>query len=189
MNLYFGYLSGICIIISFLPYLISLFKGETKPERASWLIWSILGGIAFFSQLAKGASASLWLPGIQTIGDIVVFILSIKYGMGGLKRADKWAFAVAGLSLVLWYITREPVIALLLAILIDASGAVLTIAKSYAHPTTEPISAWALTGLSGLFALLAVGSFNIVLLLFPLYTLSANIVIVISIKLGQRAKT
>jgi hypothetical protein len=186
MTQYFGYLSGIFIILSFLPYLISIFKGQTKPERASWLLWVILGGIAFSSQLAKGASASLWLPAFQTIGDIFILILSIKYGMGGLLKRDKVAFVVAGLSLILWYITREPIIALLLAILIDATGATLTAIKSYEHPTTESISAWVLTGFGGFFAIFAVGNWNWVLLLFPIYTFLANVAIVSSIKLGQR---
>ena len=119
MTQYFGYLSAIFITLSFLPYLIYIFKGETKPERASWFIWSVLGSIAFFSQLAKGASSSLWLPGIQTIGDISIFIFAIKYGMGGFSRRDKWALGVAGISLILWYITKEAMIALFFAILID----------------------------------------------------------------------
>ena len=186
MTDYFGYLSGICITVSFLPYLVSIFKGQAKPERVSWLIWSILGGIAFFSQLAKGASASLWLPGLQTLGDTIVFVLAIKYGMGGMQKRDLWALAIAGVSLILWYATREPAVALFLAILIDASGAVLTVLKSYEHPTTESVSAWVLTGLGGLLAVFAVGSWDWVLLVFPAYILIASTAIVGAIKFGQK---
>lgn len=185
MTNYFGYLSGICITISFLPYLISIFKGQAKPERMSWFIWSILGGIAFSSQFTKGASSSLWLPGIQTLGDLLIFVLSIRYGMGGMMKRDKWALGIAIASLVLWYVTGQSSIALFSAILIDAIGTILTILKSYEHPTTEPISAWILTALGGLFAIFAVSGLNWVLLVFPLYTFIGNIAIVISIKLGQ----
>ena len=186
MTQYFGYLSAIFITLSFLPYLIYIFKGETKPERASWFIWSVLGSIAFFSQLAKGASSSLWLPGIQTIGDISIFIFAIKYGMGGFSRRDKWALGVAGISLILWYITKEAMIALFFAILIDAIGAYLTIIKSYEHPATEPVISWVLTMLGGFFAIFAVGNMNWILLSFPVYTFLVNVLIVYSIKLGQR---
>lgn len=186
MTQYFGYISGICIVLSFLPYLVSIFKGQAKPERASWLIWSILGGIAFFSQLAKGGSSSLWLPGTQTFGDILIFMLAIWYGMGGISKRDRWSLGIAAVSLILWYLTNEPVVALLLAIVMDASGAVLTIMKSYEHPTTEPITAWVLTMIGAFFAIFAVGNWNWILLIFPLYSFVANIIIVISIKLGQR---
>jgi hypothetical protein len=186
MTQYFGYISGIFITISFIPFLISIFKGEAKPERASWFIWSVIGGISFFSLLAKGASSSLWLPGVQVIGDTIIFLLAIKYGMGGMAKRDKWALGVAAISLILWYITREPAVALFLAILIDGSGGVLTIIKSYEHPTTEPLIAWVLTMLGGFFSIFSVGSWNWILLAFPLYTFLVNAMIVVSIKLGQR---
>lgn len=83
---YFGYVSGSLILLSFVPYLVSIFRHHTKPERASWLIWALLGSISFWTQLAKGAGASLWLPGVQTIGDLFIFVLSIKYGIGGLLK-------------------------------------------------------------------------------------------------------
>ncbi len=183
---YLGYLSGICITLSFLPYLIYIFKGQTRPERASWLLWSILGGIAFFTQLSKGASYSLWLPGVQAIGDLLIFILSIKYGMGGFSKRDKWALGIAGGSLILWFITREATLTLLLAILIDAAGAYLTIVKSYKYPTTEPVISWELTMLGGFFAIFAVNKFNWVLLAFPVYTFVANVFITMSIRLGRQ---
>jgi len=59
--------SGILIIISFFPYIQDIFKHKTNPQRASWLIWAILGAIAFFSQLAKGATHSLWFTGLQEL--------------------------------------------------------------------------------------------------------------------------
>jgi len=65
----FGYLSGLAISISFLPYIRDIFSGMTKPERISWLIWAGLGLISLFSQLAKGASYSLIMTGAQAAGD------------------------------------------------------------------------------------------------------------------------
>ncbi|MFA6476457.1 MAG: hypothetical protein WCV68_03540 [Candidatus Paceibacterota bacterium] len=186
MELYFGYLSGIVIALSFVPYLISIFKGEAKPERASWLIWTILGVISFLSQMAKGADASLWLVGVQVLGDALIFILAIWYGMRGFAKRDKVALAFAGLSLILWYITKEPAIALFLAIAIDASGAILTIIKSYEEPDTEPLLAWILTFLGGFFGMFAVGSWDWVLLAFPIYIFVINIAIVASILLGRK---
>ena len=185
MTQIFGYLSGAFIILSYIPYFISIFKHETRPERMSWLIWTMLGAIAFFSQLAKGASDSLWLTGLDTTGEILVVIIAIKYGMGGIQKRDKQAFVIACISLILWYITREPIVALLLVIIADMTGASLTIVKTYAHPTTESVSAWVLTGLGGLCAAIAVGSWNWVLLLFPIYTMCQNSAILMAIKLGR----
>lgn len=181
-----GYISGVFIFLSFLPYLRDILRGTTKPERGSWLIWAVLGSIAFFSQLAEGASYSLYLAGIQALGDIAVFVLALKYGFGGVEKRDRVALVGAGTSLLLWYFTREPAYALLLVILIDAIGGVLTILKSYEAPSTETLSTWILTGLAGLFAIFSVGSFDVVLLSFPVYIFLINFAIVAAIKLGVR---
>lgn len=109
----FGYLTGVLLIIGFALYLVDIVRGKTKPERASWLIWSVLGGIAFFSQLADGATWSLVLPGIDTLIVFAIFVLSIRYGVGGLLRRDIISLVVAALGLLLWYLSREPLVALL----------------------------------------------------------------------------
>lgn len=182
-----GYVSAAFIVLSFVPYLRDIFKGTTKPERASWFIWSVLGCIIFFSQIAKGASASsLWFTGSQTLGDLTIFLFALKYGFGGFLRRDIVALAAAGLGLVLWYLTNEAGVALLLAIFIDATGALLTIVKSYHHPNTETLTAWLLTAIGGALAVLAVGSFDKLLLAFPLYTTGINLSIAMAMVLGRK---
>lgn len=181
-----GYISGVLILLSFAPYIKDIFKHTTKPERASWLIWSVLNLIAFFSQLAKGASHSLWLAGAQAGGDIVVFILAVKYGFGGLIKRDIVTLAVVSISLILWYLTREAAVALFIAIAIDAMGLFLTVAKTYRKPTTETMSSWVLTGLAGLFAILSVGKLNLVLLAWPVYIFLAGTAVVVAMKLGLK---
>ncbi len=183
-----GYLSGIAILLSFIPYIKDIFKNKTKPERISWLIWSILGSISFFSQLEKGASDSLILTGAQTIGDLLIFILAIKHGVGGFLKRDVVALIGAGLGLFLWYLTKEAAVTLLIVIFIDAIGAVLTVIKSYEKPETETISAWILTFVGGALACIAVGSFNLILLVFPFYICLASLAILTSIYVGFRHK-
>ena len=186
MTQYFGYLSGLVILLSFVPYLVAIFKGEAKPERASWFIWTILGVISFSSQWAKGANDSLWLVGVQALGDGLIFVLALWYGLGGFARRDKIALGFVAISLLLWYITNEPALALCLAIIIDASGAVLTILKSHNQPATEPLSAWILTSVGGFIGIFAVGSWNWILLAFPIYIFVVNAAIIGSILLGRR---
>ncbi len=181
-----GYLSGLAILASFVPYIKDIFLGKTKPERISWLIWTILGAISFFSQLAKGASDSLILTGAQAVGDFIIFILAIKHGIGGFLKRDIIALIGAGVGLFLWYITQEAAVALFVVIFIDAVGAVLTVIKSYEKPATETVSSWVLTFAGGFFACIAVGSFNFVLLSFPVYICLASLAILVAIKMGFR---
>jgi len=180
----FGYLSGIAILLSFVPYTKDILKNKTKPERASWLVWSILGFISFSSLFAKGATYSLFLAGGQALGDLFIFLLAIKYGIGGFLKRDIVALIGCSIGLLLWFITKEALIALLIAILIDATGALLTTIKSYEQPSTETISSWWLTFIGGLFSCFSVGSFNPVLLIFPVYICLASGSILLAINLG-----
>jgi hypothetical protein len=182
----FGYLSGIAILVSFVPYIRDVFLNKTKPERMSWLIWGILGFIALFSQFAKGGTFSLIMTGAQAAGDLFVFILAIKWGIGGFLKRDLFALIGAALGLFLWFITKEAAVALFIVIFIDGTGAFLTVIKSYEKPTTETVSSWVLTLIGGFLACLAVGKLNFILLAFPFYICLASSSVLIAIKLGLR---
>jgi len=169
-TLIFGYLSAFVSFVGFPPYVSDIFKGDTKPERISWFIWFVLGLITFFSQLALGGHHSLWLPGEQTIVIGFIFFLSLWKGVGGFTKWDLAALLIAALGLVLWYFTKQPAVALIITLCIDAAGAVLTIRKTWQKPETETLFSWVCSLLAGVCAFIAVGGFQPLLLLYPLYS-------------------
>jgi len=177
----FGYIGGILMIISVIPYTRSILKGDTKPHRITFLIWTILILIAFFSQLAKGATWSLLLTAGDSIAVLITFILSIKYGVGGFRKIDILSLIGAGFSLILWYFTKEPAFALFLIILIDLIGLNLTVIKTWKNPETENWVAWAMCAVGGFFGILAVGNYNFILLSYPIYICLANLSVAIII--------
>lgn len=181
-----GLLSGTLSAICYVPYIADILKGKTKPERASWLIWGVLGYIAFFSQLAKGATDSLWLTGIQSVGISIIFLLSLKYGVGGLTGKDIFALIAAAAGLALWFLTKEAAVALFIIIGIDAIGGFLTILKAYRYPSSETLVTWVLAGLSGILATFAVGNLNWILLTYPFYTFLLNSLVILAIILGKK---
>lgn len=182
----FGYISAVLGIVMIIPYIRDMLLRRARPERGSWLIWTVLGSISFFSQMAKGATDSLWFTGAQTLAVLIIFIFSLKYGHGGLAKRDTKALIGAGVGLVLWYLTREASIALFIVILIDAIGVFLTAIKSYEDPGSETLTMWLMSSASGLFGAFAVGSFNPILLVYPLYIVVANLVIVAAVLLGRK---
>lgn len=170
----FGLLSGILPILSVIPYDRDILKHKTKPHRGSFLIWSVLGGIAFFTQRAQSATWSLFLPGADTVATLSIFILSIRYGVGGLSKRDITGLLLAALGLVLWAVTRQPLTALIITVGVDAVGTVLTLVKTWEDPDSETFSSWLLAALGGLFAVFAVGRLSFNLLLYPVYIFVAN---------------
>src|SRR3990167_3430439 len=147
-----GILAGVLSALSYPPYIKAILKGTVRPERASWLIWAVLTTMGFFTQLAVGATHSLWLPGIQGLGVIIVFLLSIRYGFGGLMKRDIITLIAAAITLLIWYSTNNVSIAVYLVVLIDAFGAWLTVVKAYEDPESETAITWTLSGMGGLSA-------------------------------------
>lgn len=183
---FFGLLSGVLSAACYVPYIKGILRHEVKPERASWLIWSVLTAIGFFSNLAIGATNSLWLPGIQSVGVIIVFLLSLWTGYGGLLKRDVIILLASGATLIVWYFTKQPLLAVYLTVLIDAMAGYLTIIKSYQEPDTETPITWMLSGLAGFFAVLSVGRLDPSLLAYPFYIFLVNSSVVVAIMLGRR---
>jgi hypothetical protein len=184
-----GVLAGILSIIMYIPYIKDTVKGITHPHRASWLIWSSLGLIAFFSQIAKGATDSLWMTAAQTLGTMFIFLLSLKLGVGGFNRRDKISLIIAGLGLLAWFFTKEAAYALLITIAVDAIGAGLTAIKAYEMPESETLITWILSAISGLLATIAVGRFSPILMVYPFYVFLANSWVISSILFGRKRQT
>lgn len=165
----FGILSGVVILFGGPPYLLDILKGKTKPQRTTWFIWTVLGVISFTSQLKLGAHWSLVYVGLNAAGNITVFLLSLKYGIGGWRKLDVLALCIATVGVIIAVTVDSPLIALLGSILADFSGTSLTLYKTYLQPSTETSITWFFLGTSSLFAALAVGKMDFSLLLYPLY--------------------
>lgn len=183
-----GISAGILAAVAYVPYIRDILNGDAKPERASWLIWVVLAGIAFFSQRTEGARASLWFVGLDGLGALIILLLAIKHGVGGLTRRDKVGLVAAGIGLVLWYVTRHATIALLMTIVVDASGTSLTVLKTYEDPSSETYAMWVMVTIAGILTIVSVGRIDIALLVYPLYIFLANFAVVLAKFVGTTTK-
>jgi hypothetical protein len=48
--------AGVTGVLDMVPYLRDTVRRATRPHRGTWLIWSVLAVVAYFSQRADGAS-------------------------------------------------------------------------------------------------------------------------------------
>ena len=181
-------ISVILFLIAAPPYIIDTLHGTTRPERASWFIFLVLNLTAFVANITLGASWSLVFLGLDTMGSLIVFSMSLKYGVGGWTRLDRAALAIAAIGVAVSFIAREPVIALIGVILADAAGTVPTIFKTFAEPGSETTISWLLTGTGAVCGLLSVGKFDVPLLLYPAYLTLANYAIPVTQFVSGRLK-
>jgi len=181
----FAFLSAAIVLIGAPPYLFDILKHKTKPERATWFIWSVQGSIAFYSQLLLHAHWSLLFAGLNAGGNLAVFILALFYGVGGWKRIDIVALIIAAVGVVVSAVAKAPLIALFAVILADFAGLVPTLHKTYLMPGSETTITWFALGTSALLAIGSVGSWEFSLLLYPVYFALANYAVLVAQALGN----
>lgn len=170
----FGILSGAINTVGLAPYLFDIFRHKTKPERATWWIWLALNIVAFAAQVAAGATWSLIMTGAQLAAVLSIAILSVRYGYGKFHKKDALSLVLAGIGIALWLATERPLLALIIVIIIDLVGFILTITKTWKAPQTETFIAWVFASFSGILGVLSVGEIDATKLVYPLYITVGN---------------
>jgi hypothetical protein len=164
-----GAIAGTTTLLGFVPYWLSILRGKTRPNRATWVIWSIVGVILSTSYWAAGARDTIWVPLSYVIGPIVTSLLGIRWGEGGWTRFDRRCLVGTAVSLLLWFILKSPLVALGLNLLIDFLGALPTIEKTTRDPEGEDRLAWVLFAIGNGFNLLAISEWSWAIAAYPIY--------------------
>ncbi len=174
--------AAITSLFAAMAYIRSMFKGNTKPNRVTWLLWAIAPLIAAAASLSNGLSWAILPVFMSGFCPLLIFVASIFTKAYWKTSAFDYACGVlSALALVLWAVTKEPNVAIVFAIASDALAAVPTITKAWRYPETESIWPYA-TGLFGP----AAGLFTITLwsfsqYAFPIYLLVINVILVATV--------
>lgn len=176
-------------LISSFVYFIAILKGEAKPHRTTRLVFLLISSLTTLSLYAQGNRVAVWLSAISTFQSVVIFILSLKYGMGGWAKTDIFCLMLAIVGIASWQLTKNPTIALYFAIGADFTGIVPTLIKTYHFPHTEVWTFYFLDVCAGIFNLLATDKFTVNQFFYPLYIIVINLTIVLLIKKNIFNKT
>jgi hypothetical protein len=170
-----GLIAAVIEVAQSIPYYISILKGRTRPQRATYGIWAAIEVIGISSYIASGATTTKWVPLISAFNSLAVFGLSFKYGMGGSSKLDIFSLSLAGSAITLWIVTGNPVLAVYMSVLAGIIGYIPTIRKTYLYPKTESTISWSMYAVGAginIFAL-TTARFVIVLPLISTFILSS----------------
>lgn len=154
-----GAIAGILALLQAVPFIYSTLRGHTRPERATYAIWSVVNCILLFSYLSAGATTTAGVNAAYTFTTLLILVLSIHHGVGGFTKLDLMSFVLAGLSIVLWVNTSNPLVALYLSMLVKFIGVIPTIVKTYYRPDTENSLSWAMCAAASTLNLFALTKF------------------------------
>jgi hypothetical protein len=187
MQATYGVLAGILQLVATAPYLRDILRGSTKPQRATWAIWATLSFVVLASQWASGATWSLALTIGQAVSCGAVFTLALRRGVGGVSPLELALLGIAALGVVGWQLAGDPTVATCSVVVADLVAVGLMLPKTYRQPGSETLATYAIGVVSTVFALAAVGSTALSLLIYPVYILFADGAVVAVILLRRRA--
>lgn len=190
INENFVYLAIALNFIGGVGYLIDTWKGKTKPNRVTWLLWGVIPLIVFLAQLQKEVGlVSLMTLGIAILPFAIFFLtFVVRSGQWQLTKFDYVCGTLSLIGLALWAITREGNIAILFNIFADAAAALPTITKSFRAPETESSLAYSTAAIGAVITVLTIKSWNFATYAFPIYIflLAGSIYLLVKFKLGRR---
>jgi hypothetical protein len=166
----FGIAAGIVSILGYVPYILSTIRGKTKPNRASWWIWTAVGIVIAASYYSVGARDTLWLVLASSVfGPLIMAVLSFRYGEGGLTPFDRACLASSATGIFLWWFFSTPALALFMGITSDAIGYLPTMRKAWHNPLSEDKLTWLMFWAGGMLSLFAITTWSVEMAAYPLY--------------------
>ncbi len=123
-------LSVIVSLIGFSFGIFSIIKGKFRPQRMTRFLLLLISALFVSTLFASKDRNSIYFASIMLMGTLIMFLLSLKKGMGGRSKMDVLVlFMVIG-SLAVWYTTKNPLLGLLMSLLTDFLAFGPTIVKS-----------------------------------------------------------
>lgn len=171
---YIALFASILAIIGNVPYLLDIFHKRVKPHPYTWFIWTIVSGVIFFGQVAKGAGVGAIPTGASEIFTLIIFIYSLQYGFKNIVRTDTYFLIAALLGLIPWIITKDPTISVIIVVSIDLVAFIPTLRKTYLHPETETPLLYSMNALRHFIALFSLQAYNIATTLHSITMIIVN---------------
>lgn len=169
LHSWIGLTSGVIALAAFVPYIRSILRGQTRPNRASWFIWAFAEIVTTATYAASGADATLFVAVGYTVGTLTVASLSLRYGEGGATPLDLLCLFGASIALIPWIALDQPELALYMIIFVDAMAVFPTLKKAIADPDSEDTTYWSLSFLAAGLNIFAIDRWVPEIVVFPVY--------------------
>jgi hypothetical protein len=179
---YLVIIGAVVQLLGIASYIKDTLKGTTKPNRVSWLLWSVTPLIATAAALADGVRWAVLPVFMSGFGPLLVFIISFvnKKSYWKLGKFDYLCGFFSVLALVLWGITKEPVIAIIFSIVSDGFAAAPTLVKIWESPESESKGPYATGLFNSMTSFAAVKTWNFSSFGFAAYLTIMNVALVMA---------
>lgn len=169
-------LAGIIFVVGFVPYLRAVLKHETRPSKASWIVWWTIDAVTLAGMLAKNTVNGQIIGALA--GASIVVVLALKYGKPGWTWLDKASLGGCALGIVLWKLFNDADFGIAVSMVVVFLGSFPTFASVWKNPANEDKTAWVIFFASGVCAVIAIPAWTIADALQPWVYFAGNCVII-----------
>ncbi len=139
-------MKALIIVLSFfqyVPYFISLYLGHSLPSISGWLCFSISLLVTMIASISLGTYSVVIACGLSLLCQISIIIIGIIRGVAlRPDKVEKCILLFVCVSIVLWFITGKPSLAIYINIFVDVLGTAIILKKLCQLPATESPSTW-----------------------------------------------
>lgn len=161
--------SVILTLIGAVPYIKDIITSKTRPNLVSWVTWSILTAVATGAEISAHAYVTAIFTGAASVETISIVILGLRHGYVKYHWFDFVCQIGAIIGFILWWIFDSPTVAIIATVVIDFIGGLPTWRHAYNMPHEETWQTFAISGIGGVFTLLALSSFSWASLTYPIF--------------------
>lgn len=180
-----GHLILVLSILRFTPYVLSSVFGKTRPKRFTWFLFALLSLLLYINGFLHGEGESLYIVLGNLIGCSLIFVLSLKKGVGPVPNLIIWiVFSISLLYASINAYVSSTIfnLACISMSLIGFSG---TFKKAYDDPQSEDKISWIFYFISSLLNLFTLNSFQFESILYPIYLFSTSVVMIYIIYISK----
>ena len=180
---YLVFIGMIIQLIGASSYIKDTIRGNTKPNKVTWILWAIAPLIATFAAISDGVRLSVIPVFMSGFVPLIIFFVSFinRKSYWKLEKFDYFCGFFSILAIVCWWLTKEPVIAIIFAIIADLFAGIPTLKKSWQYPETETVNLYVCAIFNALSSFVAIKIWNFSSVAFPIYLVIFNIFITILI--------
>lgn len=181
---YLAYLTIPIALISISLYIKDIIRGIVKPNRVTWIFWSIAPLIGSYIGYKSGVPipflAATFMAGFGCL--FVVFVSFFhRNAYWKTTKFDILCGVASAVSIIIWVTTKNGILSLSFAVLADFFAGLPTMIKSWKYSESETTMPYSLGILNQLITFAIIKNFSFLNIAFPAYIILADTIIVLGI--------
>lgn len=188
LNENFVYVGAFLSVAASVPYVWGVLRGDAKPNRVTWSVWTLSAALAFAGEVDEGVGVQAVSTLAAAVGPGLVLAASFvnPKASWAVRKLDVVCGVTALVGLALWMATGEGESAIAFSLGAVTAAAIPTFIKAHRHPETESALCFVLVTGNAIIRLLTIDRWDFANTAYALHMLAMSGALAAVILLARR---